>query len=369
MSRHADGGPRRAARVLPWIEPPASGEGPLPPGLEHPLTNATLDAIGHTPLIQVDGVFVKLECANPSGSVKDRIARFMLEEASRRGELRPGDTVVEATSGNTGIALAMVARELGHPVLIFMPEHMSVERRRMMENLGARIGITPRPDGFEGAIARRDTYRGRAGYYVPDQFGSPDNSRCHQLTTGREIIGQLRELGRERIDAFVAGVGTGGTLMGVGAALREAMPEMRVVAVEPDESAVMSGGAPGDHGIMGIGDGFIPSLIDMSQVDEVVRVTTEEAHHAAERLRVEHGYCVGRSSGANMTASRRLLERGASVVTLWPDCANRYVSVGLESPSSRDVRCALRSGCEHRTGDLLHGGRSDPGPPAPDEPC
>jgi cysteine synthase len=319
------------------------------------MTPSTLDAIGHTPLIRLEGIYVKLECANPGGSVKDRIARFMLEEASRRGDLRPGDTVVEATSGNTGIALALVARLMGHSVIIFMPEHMSMERRRMMRNLGAEIRITPKSDGFEGAIALRDTFRGRPGYYVPDQFGNPDNPSCHYQTTGREILEQLREIGCDRIDCFVAGVGTGGTLMGVGAALREAMPELRVVAVEPDESAVMSGGRAGDHGIMGIGDGFIPDLVDMSKVDEVVRVGTEEAHRAAERLRVEHGYCVGRSAGANMVAALRVHGHGASVVTLWPDCANRYVSVGLQPPSSEQVRCPLREGCEHRTRELLRG--------------
>ena len=321
---------------------------------------STLEAIGHTPLIQLEGVYVKMECANPGGSVKDRIARFMLEEAARRGDLRPDDTVVEATSGNTGIALALVARLLGHRVIIFMPEHMSVERRRMIENLGAEIRITPKPDGFEGAIALRDSFRGKPGYYVPDQFGNPDNSRCHRLTTGREIIGQLHDMGCDRVEAFVAGVGTGGTLMGVGAALREAMPGVRVVAVEPDESAVMSGDRAGDHGIMGIGDGFIPGLVDMGQVDEVLRVGTDEAHRAAERLRVEHGYCVGRSSGANMVASLRLRQRGASVVTLWPDCANRYVSVGLQPPSSGEVRCPLRENCEHRTRELLRGREDDP---------
>ena len=320
---------------------------------------STLETIGHTPLIRLEEIYVKLECANPGGSVKDRIARFMLEEASRRGDLRPGDTVVEATSGNTGIALALVARLMGHPVIIYMPEHMSVERRRMIENLGAQIRITPKAAGFEGAIALRDSFRGQPGYYVPDQFGNPDNSLCHYRTTGREIVDQLRELGCERADAFVAGVGTGGTLMGVGAALREAMPGLRLVAVEPEESAVMSGGPPGEHGIMGIGDGFIPALVDMGQVDEVERVGSDDAHRAAEQLRVVHGFCVGRSAGANMIAARRWREKGAAVVTLWPDCANRYVSLGLQPPSSEEVRCALREGCEHRTSELLRRSRSD----------
>jgi cysteine synthase A len=174
-----------------------------------------LDDIGRTPLLEVEGLWVKLECANPGGSVKDRIARFMLGEARRRGELRPGDTIVEATSGNTGIATSLVGRALGHPVVIYMPEHMSVERRRMIAALGAEVRLTPREQGFEGPIAARDAFKGRPGFYVPDQFANPDNARCHELTTGRELLRQLGERGVAHIDAFVAGVGTGGTLMGV----------------------------------------------------------------------------------------------------------------------------------------------------------
>ncbi len=311
------------------------------------------ESIGETPLLHLDGISVKLECSNPGGSVKDRIAAFMLAEAARSGQLARGDTIVEATSGNTGIALAMVGRRLGHDVVICMPEHMTVERRQMIENLGAEVVLTPKEDGFEGAIAVRDGYRTRPGYYVPDQFANPDNPKCHRLTTGAEILRQLEEQGRPHVDAFVAGVGTGGTLMGVGCALRERFGNLLLVAVEPAESAVMSGGIAGDHGIGGIGDGFIPGLIDMSLVDEVIAVATQDAHDEAARIRTEHGHCVGRSSGANMLAARRLRERGLEVVTLWPDCANRYVSVGLESPSSAEVRCALRPGCEARTRDLL----------------
>jgi cysteine synthase A len=314
--------------------------------------------VSRTPLVEVEGIFVKLECSHPGGSVKDRIAGFMLREAARRGELRPGDTVVEATSGNTGIALALVAPKVGCRALIFMPEHMSVERRRMMEALGAEVRLTPKDGGFEGAIALRDSYRGRPGFHVPDQFGNPDNALCHRLTTGAELIDQLRERGCGRLDAFVAGVGTGGTLMGVGAALREAMPGVRIVAVEPEESAVMSGGEAGPHGIMGIGDGFVPSLVDMRAVDHVVRIATADAHEEASRIRREHGYCVGRSSGANTLAARRLARDGAAVATLWPDCADRYVSVGLHPPSSAEVRCGLRAACEARARDLL--GSGDP---------
>lgn len=314
---------------------------------------SVLQRVGNTPLIEIEGVFVKLECANPGGSVKDRAARFMLEEARRRGELRPGDVIVEATSGNTGIALAWIARVLGYSVIIFMPEHMSVERRLMLEELGADVRLTPRDESYAGAVARRDEYRGRPGHYLPDQFGNPDNTRCHRLTTGVELIAQVRQKGVTRLDWFVAGVGTGGTLMGVGEALRESMPGARLAAVEPEESAVLSGGPPGEHGIMGIGDGFVPALVDRAAIDEVVRVGTAEAHTAASRLRIQHGYCVGMSAGANMVAALRLRARGATVATVWPDCSDRYVSMGLGSAGSGDVRCPLKASCEARGRAML----------------
>jgi cysteine synthase A len=309
--------------------------------------------IGETPLVVVDGIHVKLECANPGGSIKDRIARFMLEEAAARGELHPGDCIVETTSGNTGIALAWVGRALGDRVLVFMPEHMSVERRRMIENLGAEVRLTPQEIGFEGAVQLRDEYRGRPGFYVPDQFGNADNARCHEVTTAVELLAQLRDQGCSRLDYFVAGVGTGGTLMGMGKALRQAMPGVRLVAVEPEESSVMSGGAPGDHQIMGIGDGFIPDLVDMAAVDEIVCVSSARAREAAERIRALHGYCVGISSGANMAAALELQRRGASVATVWPDSADRYASVGLGDGCTSKVSCPLRPFCETRARALL----------------
>ncbi len=309
---------------------------------------AILQHIGNTPLVLIDGIWVKLECANPGGSVKDRIAKFMLQAATERGELKPGDTIVEATSGNTGIAIAMVARELGHPVIIWMPEHMSEERVAMIEALGADVRLTPKYEGFERPIAIRDSYRGRHGYYIPDQFANPDNIRCHRQTTGAEIALQLLIKDSLRLDAFVAGVGTGGTLMGVGQALRETMPEIRIVAVEPEESAVMGGGAPGEHGIPGIGDGFIPDLIDMDFVDEAIAVCTADADAAAHAIHDKHGYCVGMSAGANMVAAGRLRDRGMDVATVWPDCSDRYISMGLDSPGEGSGTCPLRSRCAAR---------------------
>ncbi len=315
-------------------------------------------APGNTPLVLIDGIFVKLECSNPGGSIKDRVAWYILREAAARGEISPGDLVVEATSGNTGIALALVARHLGYRALIFMPEHMSVERKRIIENLGADVSLTPREEGFEGAITRRNAYRGRPGCFVPDQFDNPENTACHRETTGAELIAQLREKECSSLDAFAAGVGTGGTLMGVGQALREAMPKVRIVAVEPAESSVMGGGPPGEHGILGIGDGFIPGLMDMKAVDEVISVTTMEAHEEADRLRRVHGFCVGRSAGANMIAAARLRDRNLTVATLLPDCSNRYLSLGLESPSSAEVRCDHRHDCRERTLQLLGEGEA-----------
>lgn len=316
-----------------------------------------LDHIGDTPLVPIEGIFVKLECSNPSGSVKDRIAKFMLEEAWLRGELEPIDTVVEATSGNTGIAMAMVARELGHRVIIWMPEHMSKERIEMLEGLGADVRLTPEEGGFEEPIERRDSYKGRDGYYVPDQFANPDNVRCHEQTTGVELVRQLRENGLEAIDAFVAGTGTGGTLMGVGRALKAVMRDVRIVAVEPEESAVMLGGEPGPHRIQGIGDGFIPDLIDMDFVDEVIAVSEADAVSATLRIHQEFGYCVGMSSGANMVAAVRLRDQGLKVATVWPDCSDRYVSMGLESPGAASGTCPLKSRCASRWENVIARGR------------
>jgi cysteine synthase A len=312
-----------------------------------------LQSIGNTPCLFIDGIYVKLECSNPGGSIKDRIGRHLINEAVRRGELKPDDTIVETTSGNTGIALSLAARELGYRVIIFMPEHMSIERRRIIEHLGAEIRLTPKEEGFEGAVARRDDYRGRRGYFVPDQFSNPDNTQCHRDTTGAELLAQLDAYGCGRLDWFVAGVGTGGTLMGVSAALHRRFPGVGVAAVEPDECAVMSGDEAGDHGIMGIGDGFIPALVSMENLDRVIRIKTTDALMEANRIREAYGYCVGISAGANTLAAFRLRDEGAVAATLWPDCADRYVSVGLRAPASDDVQCPFKQACAARAQTML----------------
>lgn len=319
-----------------------------------------LDLVGSTPLVRVDGVLVKLECSNPSGSVKDRIASFMLHAAAERGELKPGDTVVEATSGNTGIAMALAARELGHPAIIYMPEHMSPERVAYIEGFGAEVRLTPVEGGFELPIEKRDEFRGKPGFYVPDQFGNPDNVRCHRETTGVELTRQVQEEAVETLDAFVAGTGTGGTLMGTAQALRETWPKVRIVAVEPAESAVMSGGEAGEHSIQGIGDGFIPELVDMDAVDEVAVISSADAKQECERIRTEHGYCVGMSSGANFLAARRLAAQGLAVATVWADCSDRYGSMGLAPPATDGSSCPLRERCAERARTLLEDALSRP---------
>jgi cysteine synthase A len=319
-----------------------------------------IDGAGGTPLVEIDGVYAKLECANPTGSVKDRLASALLDQALARGEVLPGDTVVEASTGNTGISLAFAARERGLAALIFMPESMSVERRRMMERLGARVHLTPAAEGEAGALARRDAFRREHGGWTPDQFANPGNPHSHAEGLGAELATDLRSRGVTALDAFVAGVGTAGTLMGVGRALRAAWPALRIVAVEPEEAPALRGDPCGPHGIMGIGDGFVPPLLDRAAVDEVLWVTTEEAHAAAVRLRRTRGLCVGRSAGANLIAAAGLVARGFTVATVLPDSADRYGSLGLHNAASPEIRCPQRAQCAGRLHALLGPGALPP---------
>lgn len=305
--------------------------------------------VGKTPLTRIDGVWAKLECPNPCGSIKDRIAAFILLEARRRGDLQPGQAIVEATSGNTGIALAYYAHLLGHPITIVMPEHMTEERKAIIRRLGATLVLCSKEGSFAEAAAIRDRIAAETGAYNPDQFSNQLNVACHRATTGPEIV---RDMAADfpRPVAFVAGVGTGGTLIGVGTALREAWGEVWVVAVEPAEAAVMTGGPNGPHGIYGIGDGFVPALASDGQeglhplIEEVVVVSTADALAAAQALSDNHGLCVGVSSGANYVAAHRLAGRFPTVVTIFADGHHKYHSAGLDAP--REVVCPFAPRCE-----------------------
>jgi cysteine synthase A len=272
-------------------------------------------------------VLAKAEFLNPGGSVKDRIAKFLLERAVARGELRPGMTVLEVTSGNTGIALALAGATLGYPVTVVLPRSASEERRRMVRALGARLELLDSLLHIREAIAAtRERARRDPSLYLPDQFANPDNALCHEVTTGPEILRQTRGT----LDAFVAGVGTGGTVMGVLRALRGAGHAAAVYALEPDESAVMSGGEPGCHGIQGLADGFVPDLMRPAEVTGILRVRTEDARAEAARLGREEGLLVGISSGANVLGAREAARRlgpGRTVVTLLGDRGERYLSL------------------------------------------
>lgn len=298
------------------------------------VTSEVVDSIGHTPLIRLRGaskltrcnIFAKAEFMNPGGSIKDRIARHMVVEAEKRGELRPGSTIMEVTSGNTGIALAMVGAMRGYKVLVVMPRTVSDERRSMIASFGAQLELLEDIDDMQDAIARTEAFAAQHDHvFLPRQFANPDNIETHRTTTGPEILRQLNG----EIDAFVMGVGTGGTVMGVGRALRKAGSRARIVAVEPDESAVLSGGTPGPHGIQGLADGFIPALVNLDELDQVVRISTRDAIDAAQQIGVDEGLLVGISSGANVLAATQVaaeLGPGHNVVTVLCDRGERYLS-------------------------------------------
>ena len=271
-------------------------------------------------------VLAKLECFNPAGSIKDRIALAMIEEAEAQGLLHPGDTVVEATSGNTGLGLAMVAAVKGYTLILTMPEDMSPERRALFSLFGARLVLTPVLEGMSGAIYAAEELVRQHGYFMPQQFTNPANPEIHRTTTAREILKAVEG----KLDAFVTGVGTGGTLTGVGEVLKRELPEMQVVAVEPRRSAVLSGGRPGPHSIQGIGAGFLPGVLNRAIIDEVVAVADEDAAGMMRRLASEEGILAGISAGAATWAALRVAARlgpGRQVVVILPDTGERYVSL------------------------------------------
>jgi cysteine synthase A len=293
------------------------------------LTNNILDLIGNTPLLQLRGeqVFAKAEFLNPGGSIKDRIALSMLQAGWRAGTLRPDSIICEPTSGNTGIGLALVGRLMGHRVRIVMPEGMSEERKKLIRGLGADLVLVPDEEGIGGAVKRVEEMAAEDGrVFVPQQFKNPANPQVHYEQTAREL---WRQIGGE-VACFVAGVGSGGTLQGVGKFLKERNRNVRIVAVEPEHCSALLGHEPGLHQIQGIGDGFIPDVLDVSMVDEVIEVSDEDAIETTRRLNRDLGLLVGISSGANVWAARRLAERiQGNITTVLPDRAERYFSTAL----------------------------------------
>jgi cysteine synthase A len=296
-----------------------------------------LELIGDTPLVRLERlvkpgwatVLGKLESLNPGGSVKDRIALAMVEEAERQGRLKPGDTIVEPTSGNTGIGLAMVAAVKGYRLILTMPEDMSVERRALVQRYGVELVLTPAVEGMTGAVyAAEELVRKNPRFFMPQQFLNPANPEIHRRTTAREIL----KATDGRLDAFVAGVGTGGTLTGVGEVLKRERPEILVVAVEPARSPVLQGGKFRPHGIQGIGASFVPGVLNTTIYDEIIGVRDEDALAATRRLSREEGLLVGVSSGANVFAALKVAERlgrDKTVVTILCDTGERYLSVAI----------------------------------------
>jgi cysteine synthase len=301
------------------------------------VVDSVLDLVGDTPLVRLNRVagagaatiLAKLEARNPAGSVKDRIAVAMVDAAERAGKIKAGDTIVEPTSGNTGIGLAMVAAVRGYHLILTLPDDMSLERRTLLALYGAEIVLTPAIEGMSGAVFAAEELVRRHGYFMPQQFMNPANPEIHRQTTAREIL----EATDGVIDALVVGVGTGGTITGVGEVLKETLkntrPNLQVVAVEPSRAAVLSGGRPAPHAIQGIGAGFVPGVLNRSVIDRVITVTDEDAIATAKRLVRQEGLLVGISAGANVFAAiavARELGTGRTVVTVLPDTGERYLS-------------------------------------------
>jgi cysteine synthase len=294
-----------------------------------------LDLVGNTPVVRLHRVvpecaatiWAKLERGNPAGSVKDRIGKAMIEAAEEAGQLRPGSVIVEPTSGNTGIGLAMVAAVKGYRLILTMPDTMTAERRALLKAYGAELVLTPGDEGMKGAIARAQEMVRDHGYFMPQQFMNPANPEVHRLTTAREILEQVGHL-----DAFVGGVGTGGTITGVGEVLRERIPGALVIAVEPASSPVISGGQPGKHKIPGIGAGFVPQVLNTGVIDEIITVDDDAAWDMTRRLAREEGILAGASSGAAAWAAVQVARRlggGKVVVVVLPDTGERYLSTAL----------------------------------------
>lgn len=300
------------------------------------VANSVTELIGQTPIVKLNrlvdensaDVYLKLEYFNPGSSVKDRIALAMIEAAEEKGLIKPGvDTIVEPTSGNTGIGLAMVAAAKGYNAVFVMPETMSLERRNLLRAYGAELVLTPGPEGMKGAIAKAESLVSEKGYFMPQQFKNEANPEVHRRTTGKEIVEQMDEL-----DAFVSGIGTGGTISGAGSVLREKFPEIKIYAIEPKDSNILSGGKPGPHKLQGLGAGFVPDTLNTEIYDEVIEITTEQAFEASRRAAKEEGILGGISSGAAISAALKVakeLGKGKKVLAIIPDNGERYLSTAL----------------------------------------
>jgi cysteine synthase len=294
------------------------------------------DLIGQTPVVKLNrlttedmaDVYLKLEFMNPGSSVKDRIALAMIEDAEESGKLKAGDTIVEPTSGNTGIGLAMVAAAKGYKTVLVMPETMSMERRNLLRAYGAELILTPGPEGMGGAIRKAEELSKEKGYFMPQQFKNEANPKVHKNTTGKEIIAQFPD----GLDAFVSGIGTGGTITGAGEVIKEKYPEAKIYAVEPTDSPVLSGGKPGPHKIQGIGAGFVPDILKTDIYDEVLTISNDEAFEWARRAAREEGLLGGISSGAAIAAALKVakkLGKGKKVLAVIPSNGERYLSTPL----------------------------------------
>ena len=292
--------------------------------------------IGETPIVKLNNltddnsaeVYAKLEFMNPGSSVKDRIAIAMVEAAEKSGELKPGATIIEPTSGNTGIGLAMVASAKGYKSVLVMPDTMSKERRNLLRAYGAELVLTPGADGMKGAIAKAEELKAENGYFMPQQFDNEANPAIHAATTGKEIVEQMTD----GLDAFVSGIGTGGTITGAGKVLKENYDGIKIYAVEPTDSPVLSGGSPGPHKIQGIGAGFVPKVLDTDVYDEVVLIENEDAFETSRKVATTNGILVGISSGAAIAAALKVakeLGKGKKVLAILPDNGERYLSTAL----------------------------------------
>lgn len=291
--------------------------------------------IGRTPIIQLRhlgsndaNIYVKLESYNPGGSVKDRIALQMILDAETEGKIKPGDTLIEATSGNTGIGMALVAAAKGYKAILVMPDTMSIERINLLKAYGAKVILTPGKTGMKGAIEKANELVSQYGYFLLRQFENPSNPKAHRLTTAPEILSQISE----KIDAFVAGIGTGGTITGIGEVLKEKFPQLLVMGVEPKDSPVLSGGQSGPHQLQGIGAGFIPYILNTKIIDEIFQVSTEEAYGAARELAEKEGIFGGITTGAAVFAAKTLAKRlgkGKNIVVIAPDGGEKYLSTDL----------------------------------------